>query len=353
MKLPTHLAYKRSLMPGKAVFFYEDNAEGLYPLPIERTKIRGSKTGFSEAYQVKKAKGTEEIIRTTLKNDATPQRLSSGNPHTLDTCYLPPEAETLICRFSIRIVANSLKPYDCSDSNSWRVLTRFAERYKQAGGFSLLAERYCKNILCGMWLWRNREAASIDISVATSDGGKYNIRQAHHLFQDQPWETEPGSNLRGLSKEVEQVLSTPCHYWSAEVTAKLNMGFCAEIFPSQCFTDESEVSRVLATINIQGKPTACITADKVNAGIQLIDTWYSEDLNALPLRTNEYGADTHRHFARRHPVTKKDFYTLIQRAAVYERQLRHVSQPDEIPDAAHFMMAVLVKGGMFQGGKAQ
>lgn len=355
MNLPNQLAYKRSLHPGPAVFFYEDAEEKQHPLMIERTKIRGSKSGFSEAYQVKKDKAAESGISVSLKPDATTQKLSSGNPHTIDTCYLPPEAEKLICQFSLRIVANSLKPDTCSNEEFWNKLANLTLLYKNAGGYSELAERYAKNILSGAWLWRNRDTAVFDIAVETSEGNTYTLLNAHLQFPDIPWQKNAAKILKGLATEVETALASPRYYWSAEITARLQPGFCAEIFPSQCFTDhsDSDASKVLATINYQGTRTACMTADKVNAAIQLVDNWYSDDPNAISLRVNEYGSDSHRNIARRHPSTQLDFYTLLQGIDEHISVLENAKTPKDIPASIHYITSVLTKGGMLQGGKAK
>lgn len=355
MNLPNQLAYKRSLHPGPAVFFYEDAEGKRYPLTIERTKIRGSKSGFAEAYQVKKDKAAESGINISLKPDATTQKLSSGNPHTIDTCYLPPEAETLICKFSLRIVANSLKPDTCSDAECWNSLTHFTALYKKAGGYFELAGRYAKNILSGAWLWRNRDTAAFEITVETSEGNTYTLPNAHLQFPDIPWKKDAAKILKGLTTEVETALASPRYYWSAEITARLKPGFCAEIFPSQCFTDQSDsdASKVLATINYQGTQTACMTADKVNAAIQLVDNWYSDDPNAISLRVNEYGSDSHRNIAYRHPSTQLDFYTLLQGIDEQISVLEKAKSLKDIPASIHYITSVLTKGGMFQGGKSK
>ncbi|SEF99483.1 CRISPR-associated protein (Cas_Csy3) [Oceanospirillum linum] len=96
-----------------------------------------------------------------------------------------------------------------------------------------------------------------------------------------------------------------------------------------------------------------MTADKVNAAIQRVDNWYSDDPNASPLRVNEYGSDSHRNIACRHPSTQLDFYTLLQGIDEQISVLEKAKSLKDIPASTHYITSVLTKGGMFQGGKAK
>lgn len=342
MQLPNQLSYKRSLNPSKAIFYYRRGDE-LVPLPVERIKIRGSKSGFSEAHT---AKG--------IKESATLHSLATGNPHTIDTCYLPPMAESLVCRFSLRVCANSLCPDRCSDITFKDSITQFLEAYTEKNGFNELARRYAKNISMGTWLWRNREANTFNVSVSTSTGNKYQFLNAHQLYWESDWPKDQNKQLEDFATELTTALTSKRYTWYCDVWAEINMPFCAEVFPSQCFVDhedKSSASKVLLTTEIDGVLTACFNADKVGAAIQMIDDWWDENSD-FPLRVNEYAADHENLIARRHPKSNRDFYQCLQRISSYTAQLAETSASHLIEPDAHFVASVLVKGGMFQGGKS-
>ncbi|TPE46669.1 type I-F CRISPR-associated protein Csy3 [Maribrevibacterium harenarium] len=342
MQLPNQLSYKRSINPSKAIFYYRRD-EDLYPLPVERIKIRGSKSGFSEAYT---AKG--------IKESATIHSLATGNPHTIDTCYLPPTADSLVCRFSLRVSANSLFPDRCSEIAFKDTVSQFLNSYIAKDGFKELAIRYSKNIAMGTWLWRNKEGNTFDVLVRTSQGNEYKFKNAHMLFWDSVWPDESSELLALLSEELAVALTKPRYVWHCDVWAEVKMPFCSEVFPSQCFVDHDDkqsASKVLLTTDIDGVMAACYNADKVGAAIQMIDDWWDESCD-FPLRVNEYAADHENLIARRHPSTERDFYQCLQNLRGYTDKLNKVKSVDDIEPDAHFVASVLVKGGMFQGGKS-
>lgn len=345
MELGRHLNYMRSLSPGKAVFFYQTEGDDFVPLPVEVNKINGQKGNFSEGYDARfRAKKTET------------KELAYGNPQTIEACYVPPMVEELLCRFSLRVEASSLAPNgcDCPRANRW--LIKLAEGYKQAGGFQELARRYAKNILMGSWLWRNQQTLGTEIEVITSSGNRYSIEDARQLSWQSKWSGSDAKTLASLSFEMAEALSDPTHYWFATITAKMKVAFCQEIHPSQEFTENREPgipSKQLAKVKCRdGGLAASFHAEKIGAALQTIDDWWDDDAD-MPLRVHEYGANKQSIVALRHPVTGRDFYQHLRCTAYFIRQLRRCQLGDgtDVPSEIHYMMSVLIKGGLFQQGK--
>ena len=348
MKLCNQLSYVRSLSPGKAVFFYKTQNCDFMPLQIEVTKIAGQKSGFSEAYDK----------NAHLKNLA-PQDLAYSNPHTIDMCYVPPNINELYCRFSLRVEANSLEPANCNDRKVRQWLNRLAQHYKERSGYDELARRYTMNLLMGAWLWRNQHTRGTKIEVMTSNGNCYVIEDSRLLSWTGRWKGKDKKSLDGLSKEFSTALSDPSVYWTIDVTATLKTSFCQEIHPSQKFTDkvqQGESSRQYATTfePESEQEAVCLQSAKIGAALSFIDDWWNNEADKR-LRVHEYGADKKYLIAQRHPVTKKDFYSLIQKSALFVRYLKRNSLEEHTPvsNDIHFVMAVLCKGGLFQGGSTK
>lgn len=344
MKLCSHLTYRKSLSPGKAVFYYQTDEADFVPLQLEREKIRGTKAGYAEAYD----KDNQPL-------HLQPQDLAFGNPHTIDKCYVPPTVDEVFCRFSLRVEASSVAPFVCANSNVTRILSKLSASYRLADGYQELAKRYSKNLLMGQWLWANRENLDVEITITTSNNNEFVVKHANHLDWDASWGELDSKTLDSLTAEMKLALEDPRRYWFADVTAKIATSFCAPIHPSQLFTDKEDKdisSRQYAEIKMpDGQHAVCLTADKIGAAIQLIDDWWDDKAHRR-LRVNEFGADIKDLVARRHTLKGKDFYSMIKRAAVYERQLRHAKGlPNAIDPDVHFLMSVLCKGGMFQGHK--
>ena len=168
MELCKQLSYERSLHPGKAVFYYKTKSSEFEPLEVETSKIRGQKSSYSEAFS---ANGAPKNLQ--------PQDLSFSNPVTLESCYVPPLVNEVCCRFSLRVLANSLEPAICSDDKVRQQLKELAASYKQVGGYGELARRYSKNILSGRWLWRNQQSPRIEVEVVTSNDNTYSVINGH------------------------------------------------------------------------------------------------------------------------------------------------------------------------------
>jgi CRISPR-associated protein Csy3 len=87
-------------------------------------------------------------------------------------------------------------------------------------------------------------------------------------------------------------------------------------------------------------------SQKIGNALRTIDTWYPEFDDALigPIAIEPYGAVTTLGKAFRSPKDKADFYTLFDKFALGEKLATK--------DQEHYVMAVLVRGGVFgQSGK--
>lgn len=346
MELCTHLSYCRSLSPGKAVFFYKTAESDFVPLRIEVAKINGQKCGYTEGFDANlKPKNIER------------HELAYSNPQTIEVCYVPPNVDELYCRFSLRVEANSMQPSVCSNPEVLRVMARLAQAYQRLGGYNELARRYSANVLMGTWLWRNQYTQGTEIEINTSLGSTYHIPDARRLSWSGGWSGPDQQQLGQLASEMANALSQPNVFWFADVTAKLKTGFCQEIYPSQKFTERTDehavASRQLATTEcLSGQLAACINPQKIGAALQQIDDWWAGDADQ-PLRVHEYGANHEALTAFRHPASEQDFYHLLTRADQYLTDMESHDGGDELPGDVHFLMAVLVKGGLFQKGKGR
>ncbi|AUI88529.1 type I-F CRISPR-associated protein Csy3 [Vibrio azureus] len=339
MRLCNQLNYLRSLSTGKA-YFYSLSSDGtINPIGLDRTRLRAPKGGYSEAYQGN---------NFSPKNVA-PQDLAYANPQFIEECYVRPGVDEIYCAFSLRISANSLTPQICNDDDVRTQLSQLARVYKELGGYSELANRYAKNILLGTWLWRNRGPRNIKIEVRTSDSDLFVIDNALRLSWYGQWDNKSSECLKKLTDYFARALSEPTEYFYLDVKAEITVGWGDEIYPSQKFLDTKEhdmPTKQFATIELEsGQQTVALHGQKVGAALQLIDDWWHEEADK-PLRVNEYGADREYVIARRHPKFKNDFYHLIQNTEAWVEDMV-VSQT--IPNEVHFIMSILVKGGLFNG----
>ena len=326
------------------MFFYKTAVSDFVPLEAEINRIRGQKSGFTDAF----------TPSFKPKNLAI-HDLAYSNLLTIEECYVPPNVEHVYCRFSLRIQANSLKPSGCYDPNVFELLKNFSLAFHKCNGYKELAYRYCKNLLLGTWLWRNQNTGNTQISVKSSTGKIFTIQNTREL----DWNVWPGealSALKGLSEEVELALTNKHYFWHAEITAKLETSFCQEIFPSQVLTEKverGEASKQYVKVRcIDGRYAVGFNTVKIGAAIQTIDDWWKGD-NLL--RVHEYGADQQLGIARRSPESEISFYSLFVNVEKYLEELTQaVSEPaPSISPEIYYIFAILIKGGMFQKKAAQ
>ena len=82
-------------------------------------------------------------------------------------------------------------------------------------------------------------------------------------------------------------------------------------------------------------------SQKIGNAIRTIDTWYPnyEEVNIGPIAVEPYGAVTNLGCAYRKPSDEVDFYTLFDKYAT--------GGALENEEQEHYVMAVLVRGGVF------
>lgn len=343
MELCNQLNYVRSLSAGKAYFYHLSNDGEMCPLEIDRTRLRAPKSGYAEAYKGDKF----------AEKNVAPQDLAYANPQYIEECYVKPGVDDIYCAFSLRIRANSLNPDVCSDDEVRHKLSSLAKTYKELNGYSELAHRYAKNILLGTWIWRNRECRKLTIEVKTSDSETVIIENAARLSWYGHWDEASTECLEKLTAYLTRALSDSSEYFYMDVKAKIGVGWGDEIYPSQEFLDSREdgvPSKQLATVELlSGKETVAFHGQKVGAALQFIDDWWHEDADK-PLRVNEYGADREYVIARRHVTFKNDFYQLLRNT---ENWIESMTATQTIPNDVHFIMSVLIKGGLFNCSKSK
>ena len=342
MEICNILKYDRSLYPGKAVFFYKTEDSNFVPLEAEINKIRGPKAGFTEAF----------TAQFSPKNLA-PQDLTHNNILTLEECYVPPNVEHIYCRFSLRVQANSLIPSGCSDPEVFSLLKKLASLFKECDGYKELANRYCKNILLGTWLWRNQNTGNTEIEIKTSLGNTYKISNTRKVAWESSWPSEEQKALNALSNEMQNALIDPNIYWSADITAKIETVFCQEIYPSQILNDkvvQGEASKqFVKTKCVDGRYAVSFNSVKIGAALQSIDDWWDTGADKR-LRVHEFGADKEQSVSRRPPDSERNFYHLLKNTEQYIDELNNKKPTTncEINSNIFYLFSVLIKGGMFQ-----
>lgn len=295
----------------------------------------------------------EKSVRGTISNrlkakDQDPAKLDAAieNPNlqTVDVATLPGNADTLMVKFTLRVLAGAGIPSACNNADYQHKLTEVINEYVQQHGFAPLAQRYACNLANARFLWRNRVGAEqVEVQVAKLKQGKHEQvwNFDAHSYSLRSFE-EAGNNpagLQALAQQIEFGLANEQHVL-LEVTAFARLGAGQEVFPSQeLILDKGKGDKSRTLYQVQG--IAGMHSQKIGNALRTIDTWYPQDENVPlgPIAVEPYGSVTTQGKAYRQPKAKADFYNLLDNWVL----------KDKVPTEGdqHFVMATLIRGGVF------
>lgn len=321
------LAFERNLDISDAVFQQKDSAQkAAAPVSVRVTE--------------KSVRGT---ISNRLKNAITndPAKLDAEiqkpNPQQVDVATLDHDKDTLVVKWSCKVLPFTGKPCVCNDQGYQNKLVGTIQSYLKETGLSELAKRYAVNIANARWLWRNRIGTeSVKITVRY----KENEAEQTIVFNDAKAYSLNDFNLNDkdivqLAKLIEQGLNGE-KFVIFYVTAEAKVGYGQEVYPSQelILDTGKDKSKVLYEINNH----AGMHSQKVSNAIRTIDTWYQDDAQ-FPIAVEPYGAVTTMGTAFRQPKQKQDFYSHFDKWVLEDKK------PDL--EQQHYVIAVLIRGGVF------
>lgn len=340
-----HLSQIRSMFFSPA-FFYWVHRKTQEEIPLERQTrtILGLRDGFSKAY-------TEKGGKIKIKKELTRQNLSYGNPQRIDECYLPPEAEHVIVRFSLQVAAYTQELHTCCDPATRQALEIFAKTCTEVGVYQELARRYLLNIFMGRWLWLNQRTLSTEISLTDlSDDQTYTLSNVQKRRRTKDL-TGFEEIYKSLTDCFALALTDRFEYWDILVEAKIRYRPYAEIFPSLVFSEKDKNrGREYATFCLGEKEQIIFTSYKIGAAVHMVDDWFPGADSWK--RVSAFGSDREQVTAHRHPDTNYDVYSIMQQADELTELMRSGKKiPDDTMGKIYYLAAMLVCGGMRQIGE--
>ena len=321
IKTASVLAFERKLATSDAML-YAGRWQGdtWQPITLQEKAVRGT---------------ISNRLKNTIGNDPAKldAEIQKANLQLVDTAALPADADTLKVVFTLRVLGDLATPSVCNDVAYQDALQAVIGEYVSETGFHELASRYAANLANGRFLWRNRIGAeAVQVKVSTQDASWQFDGHAYSLRNFE----QRDESLQALANVIESGLSGES-WVMLTVEAQVKLGAGQEVFPSQelVLDSNSKKSRVLYQVS----GIAGIHSQKIGNAIRTIDTWHprADELGAIAVEP--YGSVTSRGVACRQPKEKLDFYTLL------DNWVTKGVKPD--PDQQHFVMAVLIRGGVF------
>lgn len=333
LKTASVLAFERKLDPSDALFYSGPWADRASSTPWLTVPTR------------------EKSVRGTISNrlktkDQDPAKLDANieNPNlqTVDVATLPADADTLKVSFTLRVLGGAGTPSACNNADYQRKLLDTVKAYVDGHGFGELARRYAYNLANGRFLWRNRLGAEqVEVQVAQLVNGlpaqswTFDALALSLRHFDAPPETADA--LAQLGDLIASGLAGS-HHVLLQVTASVRIGAGQEVFPSQeLILDKGKSSKSKTLYHVNN--IAAMHSQKVGNALRSVDTWYADADQNGPIAVEPYGSVTTQGKAYRKPTDKVDFYSLLDNWLIKDQT--------PAPEQQHFVMATLIRGGVF------
>lgn len=290
----------------------------------------------------------EKSVRGTISNRQAPAvvndpaklnaKVEQPNLQTVDAASLSMNQDTLKITFTMKVLPGAAVPAACNNAEHKAKILEMGNRYVEQYGFGELAKRYALNLANARFLWRNRVGAE-DLEVQiTADGKQWLFHPYDYSLQDFDHSDEM---VDTLAEQIESALSGKIPYLLLEVTTFAKIGRGQDVYPSEeLILDKGKGKKSKVLYEVDG--TAAMHSQKLSNAIRTIDTWYEEygtNTGVGPIAVEPYGAVTNLGKAFRTPKAKSDFYTLFDKYSL--------GDDFDSPEAAHYVMAVLIRGGVF------
>lgn len=257
-----------------------------------------------------------------------------------DDAVLKHDADTLRVKFTLKILGQLEEPTACNSPEFEERIKQIVQAYRENHQFEVLATRYANNIVNGRFLWRNRVGAeSICIEVKHSNKTwKFDVyKDRYQLNEFAPIPNDSNHPFAQLIAVIQNGLQRDGFEY-LEITAFSKLGFGQHVFPSQEMVmnpPKDQKTKFLFQLN----DCAGMHSEKIGNALRTIDTWYNEDTRARAIAIEPYGSVTSRGEA--HRISGNDFYTLF---------LNWLNNKEVSDEQRHYVMATLIRGGVF-GGK--
>jgi len=335
-KMPAVIAFDRKLEPSDALM-YSGNWEN-----IDTAKTWQAIELFERHNRAVKSNFKQEI----LEDEAELQKqIAEANLAWGDDAALSHEHDTLKLSFTLRVVNGLNRPSVCNDVDFEKAYSEKVTDYVQSN-IEQLANRYAYNIANGRFLWRNRVGAQeIKIVVNHTSLNEPLIFDAY----DYPLKNTTSDNkiLVVLAELIKSgFVNDKAVLLTIDAYAKLGEG--QRVWPSQEMILNSvkgEKSRHLFYLKVNDKNVAAMHCEKIGNALRTIDDWYPKFIETQsPIAIEAYGSVTQRGVAYR--SIKNDFKSLL---------LKWLNSEDTgviEEDDKHFVVAMLIRGGVFGEGES-
>ena len=329
--LATVLSFEKKIVLSDGLMYgtiWDERQGKATALPLHEKSVRGT---------------ISNRLKSAVAND--PAKLNAEvekpNLQTVDAASLSMDQDTLKITFTMKVLSGAAIPAACNNAEHKEKILKMGQRYAKQYGFGELAKRYALNLANARFLWRNRVGAeNLEVQVKTDgpDATQWLFHPYDYSLQNFDKSDE---RVEALAEQIESALAGKIPYLLLTVTAFAKIGKGQDVYPSEeLILDKGKGKKSKVLYEVAG--TAAMHSQKLSNAIRTIDTWYEEygtNTGVGPIAVEPYGAVTNLGKAFRTPKAKNDFYTLFDKYSL--------DADFDSPEAAHYVMAVLIRGGVF------
>ncbi len=302
-----------------------ENSEKWKAIEIHEKSVRGTISN--------RLKSSDPKFKDPAKLDL---EVTKANLQTVDNAALPFDTDTLKVSFTLRVLGDLATPSACNDPDYQEKLSATINEYIENQQFKELANRYATNIASGRFLWRNRVCAEMIKIYISFDDEIINFDAYDIPLNEFSSSDKMPNDLTKLASVIQKGL-TGKSYSFIKVDAFIKLGQGQTVYPSQEMVmkgESGDKSKYLYQLN----GVAAMHSQKIGNALRTIDTWHSESEAVGPIAVEPYGSVTNRGKAYR-SVKKGDFYSLLDNWILKDKE-------PEL-DQQHYVMAILIRGGVF------
>lgn len=347
IKIPSLLNYTRSIVPSEGVFWaVRDRSRE--PLGLNEKTVLGTIASYSGVYKSDSKQKSEDEVNKA-------QEAGANNIQRVDSCHLPPGCDTFDLEFTLKFLPNAMKPETCNDPEFAERLEGFSAAYSEKGGFRHLASMYFARICNGSFLWRNRYGTNRKIKLeAPFEPGRSALELEVRDFAEPLLPTDLSNQLSPWVDGAADAFSGKTPYFVVKVSAQVKIGEGQEVYPSQEFVENAgKKSKTLFGVILKdGERSAGMHSQKIGNAIRTIDIWYPGATKDKPLAVDPFTVDKRRGKTVRLPTRESsDFYSYLKAIDDLTKEAR-ANDASAFSGRLHYTAAVLVRGGVFSGEKA-
>lgn len=288
-----------------------------------------------------------------------------SNPQSVEYAIVPQGHDGVRLTFSARFMPFSLTPQSCNNTDVVAAYERLTTAYRAAGGYRTLAALYLWNVANARFAWRNRfQSDQMSVTVESEESGPVTFNpDLLDLEVPASFDQLVSASAEGDADGVEALIDGIAHglantereAFKIRVRWDARMEPGQEVFPSQEYVREAladkQLSRVLAKLPTfhRGRELmqASVHSQKIGAALRHIDVWHGSEAHPFPVAVNPYAGVQETGAVLRDTRSKRSFYDLRAKATELIGSIEAATSPDQIPGDAHFVIANLVRGGVF------